>query len=294
MRPVLSTLFLLLFVGASLVACSSASSSPVSPSVVPSLPVASSGRPSATASAAHSSSAPVPTRRSSPGSVATSSQSQFLPLAAGNVWTYRKSVSAKVHAWEAYGAVDGDSVQLAWGAPPDIRPGRTTETFKVIGRREVDGLGFWAISVSDPSARDGRYGAWLTVPDTILWGRVPSSEHIVEIDELMISESVFEGERRHRAPLLAQPLNEDVQVSLRPSGLPVEVSAAIQPRSVDVPAGHFDECLEVVTRIEGSDDQPGWTTYSCYVAGIGLVMEVQVDASGDPTYTMELVAYDLK
>ena len=220
-------------------------------------------------------------------------QSKYLPLSSGNKWVYRKTVLRKVFAWQAYGKVGQSTVTFARGTPPNILPGESEETFTVTDKVEENGLELWKIAVSSPTARDGRYGSWLTTPDTILWGRVPSSEHVIEIDEILVSQSVFEGERRHRGILLVETLVKGTEATLQ-SLKPVKFVASAKSVDAEVPAGRFKGCLEITMKVEGTGDQEGWTTYSYYAAAVGLVRELQKDDRNNTTYILELIRYELK
>jgi hypothetical protein len=231
---------------------------------------------------------PPPTRAEASAGIAATT----LPLAEGNKWVYKKTVSRKVFAWEAYGKLGEDSVTFARGTPPDIPLGESEETFTVVGKVDEDGLEFWEIAVSSPTARDGRYGSWLTTPDRILWGGTYSDEQVVEIQEIMISESVFEGEKRHHGLLLLEPLVEGKQAEVQFMNA-ISFTASFESANIQVPAGNFETCLEMITQVKGSDDQEGWTTISYYAPGVGLVAEVQLDDQDQPTYTLELLRYEL-
>lgn len=226
-----------------------------------------------------------------PATKASQATSNFLPLVAGNTWTYAKTVSDEVFSWEAYSPKNSTEVTLAIGAPPDLQVGKSAETYRITRIVQESGFEFAEVEVSSATARDGRYGAWYTKPDRILWGRVPSSEHLIEMDEVMIANAtVFQDERRFQQILLAEPFESGVEATLQ------QLSAVKQVVSADlvdvtVPAGHFPCTLVVTTAVENQETK--WLTYSFYALGVGLVKEVQQNSSGETTYDLELTQYTL-
>jgi hypothetical protein len=220
--------------------------------------------------------------------------SNFLPLAIGNKWVYQKTISQDVFAWEAYQVKGEKIVTFAVGTPPNMPSGTSQETYLIIDTINENGLQYWELQVSDSKARDGRYGSWYTKPDRILWGRVPSSEHLVEIDEVMTTRTgFFTDEKRHEGVLLLEPLQSGVKATIQQVGLDeVQVTALPELANVETPAGKFPCSFEMITEVK--TDQYQWTTYSYYAPGVGLVKEVQKDDKGNVTYVMELTGYELK
>jgi len=169
---------------------------------------------------------------------------------------------------------------------------------------------FWEIGVEPANARDGRYesipGTALTV-EKILWGRVPSSEHIIEIDEVIVRviarSPIFEGtEVREERPILLEPKTAGMEVriapswdgsSFHPTPVNMEVKASLQEVDIVVPAGTWREVLEVTTDIK-PDEANKWTIISYYVQGVGLVKEVQFDPEGSESYRLELESFETK
>lgn len=215
--------------------------------------------------------------------------SDYLPLATGNFWTYHRTVLQDVHTWEAYQILSEGTVRTAVMTVPGITSGDSEETYRVIG--PADQLGLWEIEVSAPLSRDGRYGGGYTKPDRIMWGRMPSSEDIIEIDEILTQESYFEGTKKYRGVLLAQSLIEGAEATLMLSGSDTTYTASSTWTEITVPAGTFSCTLEMVTQVES--DFASWKTYSYYAPGVGLVKEMQVDDSGRSAYTLELVQYQV-
>lgn len=211
--------------------------------------------------------------------------SNYLPLNTGNYWTYRRTVLQEVHTWEAYRTLNEGTVTFVVMAVPGIRPGDSEETYRVLA--PGDEIGLWKMEVSDTLSRDGRYGGGYTKPDQILWGRVPSSEDIIEINEILIKESYFEGTKKYETVLLAQSLIEGADVML--SNSKVTYAASSTWAEITVPAGTFPCTLEMVTQVVS--DFASWKIYSYFAPGVGLVKEMQIDDSGQAAYTMELVEY---
>jgi hypothetical protein len=224
-------------------------------------------------------------------------QSNYLPLAVGNQWQYKRTILRDIYAWEGYAEEkeDGKSeLQFLVGQPSGFAPGESTETYIITGTVEKGGLQFWEVQVSSPQARDGRYGGVYTQPDRILWGRVASSAEIIEIDEILTQEAgYFIGAKREERILVVEPLIQDnVQATLSHTRLPeIQYTALPDLTQVDVPAGKFSCSVEVVTKVD--TDQFKWETHSFYAPHIGLVKEVQYDDAGKVTYTLELVQYKL-
>gem|GEM_PF-2835548 len=106
-------------------------------------------------------------------------------------------------------------------------------------------------------------------------------------------------------------------------GTPILHASRNQPERVTSPAGAFGNCIRMVatyfakdpgqlrfrateteklTRLFSGDltssDRRewgvGWQTRSYYCPGVGLVLEEQADANGDPLYKMELVRYHVR
>jgi hypothetical protein len=227
---------------------------------------------------------------SPPAEVASS---QYLPLGVGNAWVYKKTVLRPVFAWEAYQKTDDIKVMLVLGISPSLTTGEYEETIRVKNKVEDNGLELWEIEVSAQTVRDGRYGGLFIPPHQILWGRVPSSEHVIEIGEILINQSFFEGERRHTRTLLAEPPAEHVQILLQPSGLPVTYITSPNRVDVEVTAGRFCCALEMIMEIEDTEQGRTWSTYSYYVPEVGLVKEFQKDDAGHMTYLFELIEYEV-
>ncbi len=229
-----------------------------------------------------------------PPADASQPQSTYLPLAIGNEWVYTRTVSQGVFSWEAYRESGKDEITLAAAPSPDIPVGESEETYLITNMVEEDGYQHWEVKVSDSKARDGRYGSLLTKPDKVLWGRVDSSEHLIEIDELLIKlKGHFSNEKRHSRILVIEPLQEGVEARLSGVGLEA-VLYTVPPQLVDVevPAGKFPCSLEMNMLVEA--DQRSWETRSYYASHVGLVKELQRDEMGNLTYTMELAKYELK
>lgn len=220
--------------------------------------------------------------------------SGYLPLADGNTWTYTKTVSGTVLAWEGY-RVAGKGVQFVVGPSRDVTPGRSEETYSIKGKAVKYGPGLWDVKVEPDlsKARDGRYGGLLTRPEKILWGRIPSGTDVIHIGEVLIRESVFEGEKRHEGTLLVEPLKEGVEVMVQDlKGVIFRTSP--QLLDVTVAAGRFPCSLEMTMTVEGTQPGSKWTTHSYYAFGVGLVREVQRDARNNEIYSLELRRYRVR
>lgn len=213
--------------------------------------------------------------------------SNYLPLNTGNYWTYHRTVLQDVYTWEAYQTLNEGTVTFVVMTVPGIQPGDSEETYRVLA--PDDEIGLWKMEISDPLSRDGRYGGGYTKPDQILWGRVPSSEEIIEIDEILIKESYFEGTKKYETVLLAQSLIEGAEVTLMLSNSKVTYAVSSTWTEITVPAGTFPCTLEVVTQVVS--DYASWEIFSYFAPGVGLVKEMQIDGSGQAAYTMELVEY---
>lgn len=223
--------------------------------------------------------------------------SHYLPLAKGNTWTYRKTEKEKIFFWSLS---ERDKV---WYGTIKSETGMSEETYAVKESIIENGLKFWEIQVSSPKARDGRYGAVCGLIDRILWGRVPSSEHIIEIEEIIVRKSYFSDEWKEERPILIEPVVKDMKISVTPGRwddttgfhphpLDMTISAAIEKLNITVSANTWKECLKVSTEVKTEKYQ--WTRHSYYVRGIGLVKEIQEDRNGDLTYLLELISYTLK
>ena len=237
--------------------------------------------------------------------VKDSLQSKYFPLAKGNQWEYKRTLfeGRKVFSWEAYTLVvkgynssekEGETTftTISRGSLPQ----QSEETYSVKDQAyDENGIPMWEIEISSPTARDGRYEGLTLAPDTILWGRVPSGEGVIEIGEILISEHFFAGKRKHKGTLLVEPLAEEVEARMQPMGLPVEFITSAKLISVTVPAGRFHKCLQMITKVKvkGDDKIKSWTTYSYYAPKVGLVKEVQKNNEDKETYTLELIRYNL-
>ncbi|MCK4340647.1 MAG: hypothetical protein KAY37_02845 [Phycisphaerae bacterium] len=232
--------------------------------------------------------------------------SQYLPMNTGNTWTYYKSTSGKgeILLW-ALIERSGDKGKVAY-ITAKAGPATSQETYTVQESVQDGRLKFWQIRVDPTEARDGRYGS---IPGTalrvekILWGRVPSSEHIIEIDEVIVRNPVFGGtEVREERPILPEPKTTDMEVrivpgtwngsSFHPTPVNMEIKASLQKIDIVVPAGSWREVLEVTTDVK--QEGAKWTTISYYVQGVGLVKEVQFDPEGSESYRLELKSFQLK
>lgn len=217
--------------------------------------------------------------------------SAYLPLATGNTWRYRRTVSRPVLSYEVYTDLAANKVQFIVGAPPDIPLGVSQETYRVSGPFEGKPAQ-WEIEVSDPLARDGRYGGFYTHPDQIVWGRVVSAEEVVELDEVLsVTGGYFIGPQEQSAPLVIDPVLHELEVTLSSAPERMLYTAKAGKTAVSVAAGDFDCVLEVDTQV--LDAEWGFTTKSYYAAGVGLVQEAQYNQAGQLTYALELVAYTL-
>ncbi|MCX5645051.1 MAG: hypothetical protein NTZ17_10270 [Phycisphaerae bacterium] len=223
-------------------------------------------------------------------------QSKYLPLSVGNKWVYRKTVprGAAVVAWEAL-EID-EKIQFAFGPVEQIRQGTFEEVYVIKDRIVEDGRQRWVIDVgTKETARDGRYSGLMMSVDRVLWGRLPSSEHVVEIGEIMIWEH-FAGPFRQQRTLLIEPRQPSVEAHMSRLDGMVIVSNSSKPAAVTVPAGKFEECIEIVTelRLKRRDEKVDiWRTRSYYAPNVGLVKEEQSSPERKPTYTLELTEYKL-
>lgn len=221
-------------------------------------------------------------------------QSKYLPLSVGNNWTYRKKVpeGAKVFFIKPY--PHGENEAILKG-PSEILSGESQETFVVKDHRTEDGIERWEITITPKTARDGRYGTGpFKNADTVLWGRVISSGSVIEIGEIFIyNSSILEPkERRHTLPLFVEPLLENADVTIF-GNAPGEYGSSHKRVTVEVPAGRFEGCLEMVQKVKGTDEYKMWTIHSYFASGVGLVKEIQKDEKGNTTYTLELLKYEL-
>ena len=116
--------------------------------------------------------------------------SRYLPLYQGNSWTYKKTVpdGQRVFFWEAYGTIQPNgegNFSWAHGVSPTIVPGESTETYLVVGQIQmIPGDTYWEISVSNATARDGRYGSY-TKPEMVLWRSTLVSDFLVVLEEVL-------------------------------------------------------------------------------------------------------------
>jgi LysM repeat protein len=216
--------------------------------------------------------------------------STYLPLAQGNTWTYNKTVTGTVFAWEAYTAESTGQTQMLVGPPESVTTGKFEETYQIVGPASTPGL--WEVAVPGTSARDGRYGGLLNHPDTILWGRVPSSKDVIEINEVMFWESVFQGHVEQSIVLLVEAHLADVEIMMIPPPGYVTYTTRVNPDPIQTPAGSFTCTLEVTMKVDGEPYQ--WRTISYFVPGVGLVKEYQLNEKNEQTYLMELTGYSLK
>jgi len=222
-------------------------------------------------------------------------QSRYLPLVVGNKWTYAKTVSGKtpVVAWEAFKI--GEKTQFVFGPVKAIAAGTYEETYSVAAITEEDGRQRWLIDLPIATARDGRYSGLVARTDKVYWGRVVSSEHLIEIGEIQVWEH-FAGPYKHQRTLLIDPFLEGVEATLQ-SLTTVQTKNSAKRASVTVPAGSFSGCLMVTGTLtvpnSGNEDGQIWNTLSWYAPGVGLVKEQQ-EHDGIASYTLELIKYDLK
>lgn len=217
-------------------------------------------------------------------------ESTYLPLATGNTWTYDKTVTSQVFAWEAYTAENTGQTQMIVGPPENVTTGKFEETYQIIG--ETDKPGLWEVAVPDTAARDGRYGGLVNRPDTILWGRVPSNKEVIQINEVMFWESAFQGHVEQSIIFLVETHLPDMEVTMTPPPGHVTYITRVQPIPITTPAGSFPCTLEVIMQVDGEPYQ--WTTTSYFAPGVGLVKEYQLNEKGRQTYIMELTHYELK
>lgn len=224
--------------------------------------------------------------------------SHYLPLAKGNTWTYKKTIQGnrEVFCWSLY-----DADRFIYG-PLELTTGISEETYAVEKSFVENGRKSWGIHVSGSEARDGRYGAMRGFIDKIIWRRVPSSEHVIEIDEIIVRHSSFLGEWMQESPIVIEPIRKELKVSamsgwwdnttFHPYPIDIETTSQLEKVKITVPAGTWNEFLKICTEVNTDDYQ--WVTCSYYARDVGLVKEIQKDRNGDLTYSLELVRYTLK
>lgn len=226
-------------------------------------------------------------------------QSKYFPLDVGNRWVYRKTVSknVEVFAWECP-EIEKGKTTFVFGPVKEIIPGTTEETYIVKDEMDEDGRKRWLIDVGSEKARDGRYGCLYSRVDKIFWGRLISGKDVIEIGEMMVWEH-FAGPFKQERTLLIEPLLKDAEVRIKRIDS-IETVCSSKKANVSVPAGKFNDCLEIISRVEAPDIRSKtpkkgvWKTYSYYAPGIGLVKEEQKNDSGESTYILELTQHTIK
>ena len=123
---------------------------------------------------------------------------------------YRKTVfeGQKVNSWTVWETENEEDEGTARAIILDIpfEPGESEETYTVTDEISEDGIKRWVIEVDADDARDGRYDVPNMTTNVIQWGRLVSGGDVIEIGEILISESFFEGTRRSENTLLIEPL----------------------------------------------------------------------------------------
>jgi hypothetical protein len=252
----------------------------------------------------------------------------FLPLAAGNNWTYVKRVPPGRRAFverslrlkdQRLFVTTGESVGVSGAV-------HCTETYTVV--RNAGG-GEWEISVrASPrecselthGPRDGRYlgavrTAWMKRLMASPGMPTPGEEVLGYIQEKLTydrdglppgwRDDVTEPVEETRVigviwKALPPPGQSFASVELRSLAGTSVIRGSDTPVSLQVPAGSFSNCIETkedVSRSTGRDlrnpSETGWTRRSHFCPNVGLVKEVETNRAGDVLYSMDLETYRL-
>jgi hypothetical protein len=246
------------------------------------------------------------------------SHSDLLPLDVGNTWVYSKTVLIdRTYLFRTQLELKEGGYVITIGRGGD-GPLDCTETYKIVALGEESGV--WKIEVSgDPAEsckeaklRDGRYeGA-----DKVFWREensyVDPIERFVDEEIYYNREQLVQGwkdqvitepvESRHFAFIWRDVTEKDQEswtVELSALGEPITTTSSSRIVSVDVPLGHFDDCIEVKDDIarEGGDHNSawssGWITRRYFCPRVGLVKESQENRAGQILYSMDLIKYTL-
>jgi len=230
----------------------------------------------------------------------------YMPLNVGNSWTYKRTVSGGVLTWSfitenVRGGLQDMNKNMNRGLGlRGVKPGSVTEeVYEIVRGPSRKGQNMYEVQVSDKKARDGRYAK----AKSILWTRTVINNEMT-FKEVILKESIMVtgGEELHKADFLAVPKMEHLGISktLVPNNVEMKINPNGKFTKVTVPAGTFDNCIEVLVMVlpgnspSESDFGKGWVTRSHYAPGVGLVKEVQQNHAGIVTYTLELTKFTLK
>jgi len=262
---------------------------------------------------------PAPTL--TPMGTLTSTVSNLFPLAVGNSWNYSKTVSANMDVWHWRAIpIEEGGTFLTFGRRlpdsyyssielPDPRTRVCAETYSISKQVEAPCLGCpaWEIDFTG-DCQPGRYN---DAQEIVWYYETKSDDHLQDMGPYTYAVERITYNRDALPPgwediVVDPPVQERrflviwQTLTVSGSGIEVKESPSLgtdevvemtyrdSAVSVTTTVGSFDECVEV---IEDVKSEAGWTTYSYFCPGVGLVKEIQKDRNGEVTSCMELTRY---
>lgn len=226
---------------------------------------------------------------------------KYFPLAIGNEWTYKRTVSQgkKPLFWFVYEVEKPRPLNQYWdaridhpkgswasyvGNAVDIESG--TETYKIVKKTDQVGeykkLDAFEVTVSD-KARDGRYE--LQKLEGVYWRYTESGFVWEVIRGFHLGEGILVN-----GYIAFLKLNEELEeVSERKRRISCKRS-----EEINVPAGRFKHCIENTIKSLGGVEEEEFTTIDYFAKDVGLAKEVQYNSKGEMTYKLELIDYNVK
>jgi len=226
---------------------------------------------------------------------------KYFPLAVGNMWTYKRTVSQgkKPLFWFVYEVEKSRPLNQYWDARIDHPKGSWAsyvgnavdiesgiETYKIVKKIDQVGeykkLDAFEVTVSD-KARDGRYE--LQKLEGVYWRYTESGFVWEVIRGFHLGEGILVNDY-----IAFLKLNEGLEeVSERKRRISCERS-----EEINVPAGRFKNCIENTIKSLGGIEEEEFTTIDYFEKNVGLVKEVQYNSKGKITYKLELINYNVK
>ena len=206
----------------------------------------------------------------------------YFPLAVGNRWTYERTVyQTPIHCFEVKDNIRTiDMIGYSGG----VKSG--TESYEIVS--QVGDEFFLNIS-SNGQFADDKYNVQKL--DSVMWKKTSYSETTISLFERRTGE-IYGG---NTSTSILGYINPGKTWKVRTvDGKLLRKFSCARGEATQTPAGTFSDVIMIIDEYDYQMKPGKIQDISFYANGVGLIVKIQLDPQGDPTYILELSEFNVE